>query len=468
MTIDQQDLQNRVKELADELAVPGVAVGVLNDGKEHYAFHGITSVENPLSVDENTLFQFGSTGKTFTATALLRLVDRGDVDLDEKVRTYLPELKLKDEDVAQNVTVLQLLNHSAGWSGDLMENTGDGDDALERYVAKMAEIEQVTPLGQSVSYNNASLSVAGLIIARITGKTYEQAIRELLFEPLGMKNMYFFPNEIMTRRFAAGHKQEPDGEVKVTRPWAMARGNSPAGGISSNSSDLLIWARFHLGDGTAEDGTRVLSEELLKKMQEPTIEMPGSALGDAVGISWLLKDIDGVRLVSHGGDTIGHHSDFVMVPERGFAISTLTNCGPNGNRFNDEIVTWALESYLGVKDTDPEPISLSSDELAPYTGRYETIAVWANIKPADGHLLLEVEIKPETLAQLSEAGEDDPGEQPPFPLALLPGEGDKYIVIDGPAKGMKGYFVRGGGDAIEAVHVGGRLATKISDTPGKG
>ncbi|HWL66723.1 MAG TPA: serine hydrolase domain-containing protein, partial [Actinomycetota bacterium] len=202
MTVGEQELQNRVKELSEELAVPGVAVGVLIDGQEHYAFHGVTGIESPLEVDANTLFQFGSTGKTFTATAIMRLVERGDVDLDAKVRKYVPDLKLKDESVAENVTILHLLNHTAGWSGDLMENTGDGDDAIAKYVAKMVDIEQVTPLGATASYNNAALSLAGLVIEKVTGQTYEQAMKELIFEPLGLSNMYFFPSEIMTRRFA--------------------------------------------------------------------------------------------------------------------------------------------------------------------------------------------------------------------------------------------------------------------------
>ena len=139
MASDQPTLQEWVSEAAERLAVPGVAVGVYHAGEEHYAFHGVTSLENPLPVDEHTLFQFGSTGKTFTATAIMRLVDQGRVDLDATVRTYLPELRLQDEDVAQRVTVLQLLNHTAGWSGDVFENTGDGDDALARYVEAMAE-----------------------------------------------------------------------------------------------------------------------------------------------------------------------------------------------------------------------------------------------------------------------------------------------------------------------------------------
>ncbi|MDQ1694987.1 MAG: hypothetical protein QOJ03_340, partial [Frankiaceae bacterium] len=196
------ELQEKVSELATELEVTGVAAGVLIDGVEHYAFHGVTSVENPLPVDENTYFQFGSTGKTYTATAMMRLVEQGKVDLAAPVRTYLPEFTLKDEDVAARVTVLHLFNHTAGWEGDMMDNTGDGDDAIEKYVARMVRLEQVSPLGETVSYNNASLSVAGRIIEKVTGTTYEEAIRDLLLKPLGMSNTLFFPNEIMTRRFA--------------------------------------------------------------------------------------------------------------------------------------------------------------------------------------------------------------------------------------------------------------------------
>src|SRR3954471_1486221 len=112
------DLQGKLSELGDELKVPGVSVGTIKDGAEEYAFHGVTSIENPLAVDENTLFQFGSTGKTYTATAIMRLVEQGLVQLDAKVKTYVPELTLKDKEAENNVTVLQLLNHTAGWSGD--------------------------------------------------------------------------------------------------------------------------------------------------------------------------------------------------------------------------------------------------------------------------------------------------------------------------------------------------------------
>jgi CubicO group peptidase (beta-lactamase class C family) len=85
--MEDTDLSKKLTELAEELDVPGVSVGVFAAGEERYAYHGVTSVDNPLPVDENTLFQFGSTGKTFTATAMMRLVEDGKVDIDAPVRT---------------------------------------------------------------------------------------------------------------------------------------------------------------------------------------------------------------------------------------------------------------------------------------------------------------------------------------------------------------------------------------------
>jgi CubicO group peptidase (beta-lactamase class C family) len=454
------ELQDKVTALAAELEVPGVSAGVIVDGTEEQAYAGVTSLENPLPVDATTLFQFGSTGKTYTATAIMRLVERGDVDLDAPVRSYVPELRLKDEAVAEKVTVLNLLNHTAGWEGDLMDDMGNGDDALTKYVERMATIEQVTPLGATVSYNNASLSLAGRLIEKVTGSTYEKAIGELLLAPLGLTSTWFFPNDIMTRRFAVGHNRQEDGTTTVARPWALPRSGNPAGGMSANATDQLAWARFHLGDGTAQDGTRVLSEELLRRMQQPTVEMPGSALGDAVGISWLLGEVEGLKTVSHGGTTNGQHSEFRMVPERGFALVSLTNCGPNGPELNEELWKWALQHYLGVTLVEPQGIRLADAELSPYTGRFETIAATLDITAEDGRLLAAVTIKPAMAAVLKEQGEEIP-DQPPIPLAILENNRDRYVVDEGPGTGMKGYFRRAADGSIDAVHMGGRLATRV-------
>ena len=452
------DLQKKLDELVAEHGVPGVAVGVLADGEEHYAVAGVTSVAHPLPVDEETLFQFGSTGKTYTATAIMRLVAQGKVELDAPVRRYIPELKLKDESVAERVTVLQLLNHTAGWSGDVMTDTGRGDDALEKYVTQLAEVEQVTPLGEAVSYNNAALSVAGRLIEKVTGTTYEQAMKDLVLEPLGMTSTEFFPEIIMTKKFVAGHQKQPDGSHEVVGYWSLPRGGSPAGGMSSDIRDQLRWAKFHLGDGRAEDGTEVLPAELVKQMQEPTVDMRGSALGDYVGISWLIREVDGTRLVGHGGTTNGHHSSFVMAPERGVAVAVLTNSGPDGPALYGELQKWALEHYAGVRDVTPEAVLLGDAELAQYIGTYETVAVVVEITSGEGVLQATARIKPEALAELKM--EEQP-EQPPIPLGILPG-GDQFVGQGEEAGGMRGYFRRDADGKVDAVHLGGRLAVRTA------
>lgn len=448
------DLQAELSRRATEHAVPGVAVAVLHDGEEHYAFHGVTSIENPLDVDENTLFQSGSTGKTYTGTAIMRLVEQGKVDLSERVKTYVPELKLKDPDAEQNVTVLQLLNHTAGWSGDLLDWTGDGDDALARYVELMADLEQVTALGKAFSYNNASLSLAGRVIEMVTGQTFEQAMKELVFEPIGLENSYFFPNEVMTRRFAVGHTEKPDGKLEVARPWALPRGGNPAGGISTTVGDLIRWARFHMGDGTGADGKQVLSRATLEKMKQPTFDIHGGALGEGIGISWFLRDVDGVGIVGHGGNTVGQNCTFEMVPEKDLAVAILTN---RGTKLDEELQRWILEAYVGVIVRDPEPVKLDDAKLAEYVGTYETIAVVCRVTASDGGLVLDTEVRPEVWAKISDG---EMPKQEPFELGMLPGDGDGYVVTSGEAKGMRGYFARDASGAIEAVHIGGRLAER--------
>jgi len=455
------DLQAAITELCDELGVTGVAAGVLHEGREVYAFSGVTNVESPVPVGERTLFQFGSTGKTFTATAIMRLVEQGRVDLDATVRTYVPELRTKQPDVGEQVTVLQLLNHTAGWDGDFFADPGNGDDALATYVARMAELDQVTPLGGSVSYNNASVALAGRVIEKVTGTTYEQAVRDLLLDPLGLDDTWIFPNDIMTRPFAVGHTRHDDGSVTVNRPWSLPRALTAAGGLSATAADQLAWARFHLEGGTARDGARVLSEELVQRMQQPTADMRGSALGDAVGISWLLRDVDGARLVGHGGTTNGQYSEFLMVPDRDFAIISMTNSGPQGSELNTRLATWALEHHLGIHDVTPEPLVLGDDALNVYAGQYETIAVHCDVTVEQGRLVVATRAKASAAAVLSE-DEDDVTRTP---VTLVPGEQDPFVVSEGPAKGMRGYFSRAGDGGIDGMHFGGRLAARVEAVP---
>ena len=158
---DFSELDAKIRAGMAKYGIPGVAVAVLAQGREYIQGYGVTNVDYPVPVDGDTLFRIGSTTKTFTGTTVMRLVEQGTLALDARVRTYLPDFTTKDTSVAARVTLRQLLNHSAGWLGEYYEDTGPGDDALAKYVKGMAQLPQLTLLGEVFAYNNAAVALAG-------------------------------------------------------------------------------------------------------------------------------------------------------------------------------------------------------------------------------------------------------------------------------------------------------------------
>jgi CubicO group peptidase (beta-lactamase class C family) len=447
-----------VAEAARELGVPGVAVGVDHGGKRETLTYGVTSIEHGHPVDEATLFQIGSNAKTFTATAIMVLVDQGRVELGRPIRHYLPELRLRDEAAADFLTVGHLLNHTAGWDGgDVWTDTGEGDDALERSAALLADLPQQFAPATAASYNNAAFVLAGRVVEKVTGETFERALGRLVLEPLGLRQTLTSLNEIMTGPFALGHRAAggPDdgsdgGSLSVCRPWSDPRGYLPAGArLASSLGDQLTWARFQLGDGRSADGARVLAEHHLRAMHTPTTEhelWPGVR----VGIAWLLREVEGVRLIEHHGDVSGQHSTITVVPEHDFAIVVLTNATPAGRELSEQIVRETLEARLGLVERTPEPLSLSPEELAPYAGSYRT----------EG-LDLQVVVDGDGLVVHGTLTDDGVAETLEFPSKLLPSE--RFLVVGGPFAGLQGEFVREAGAVVAVKHVG-RLVPRATES----
>ncbi|MFF2511153.1 serine hydrolase domain-containing protein [Streptomyces sp. NPDC058086] len=456
---EQETLSEFVEATATKFGVPGVAVGVWADGREVYGCHGVTSAENPLPVDQDTLFVLGSVTKSFTATALMRLVTDGRVELDAPVRRYVPELALRDERAAAEITVLQLLNHTAGLDWRMSVDTGEGDDALAAYVARMSESDLIASPGTRASYSQMGYNLAGRIMETVTGLTYERAIASLLFEPLGLSHTSFATNDVMTRRFAVGHNVSENGTPAVARKWKDSRGNNPGGGGASSAADMLRWASFHLGDGRAQDGAQVLPAEALLQMREQTVELRGSTLGDAFGICWFLRDVGGVRTIGHGGSANGQFAELLIVPERDFAAVALSNAGPEGGlAFNQAAVRWALEHYLGVVDRDPEPLPHDEERAREAVGSYANDLMTLTIATDGPGLTIECGIKPEIRAA---ADTELPPDLPPAGLGLLPGDADEYIVTGGGLKGQRGFFTRDESGAITGADLAGRLFSRV-------
>jgi CubicO group peptidase (beta-lactamase class C family) len=457
--MSQDTLSEFVEATATEFAIPGVAVGVWADGREAYACHGVTSIDNPLPVDPDTLFLLGSLTKTYTATTLMRLAADGRVELDAPVRRYVPELRLKNEHAAAQITVLQLLNHTAGLDFGFIDDFGEGDDALASYVARMAELELIAPPGERTSYSQAGYNLAGRLIEKVTGLTFERAVASLVSEPLGLQHSFFARDDVMTRRFVVGHNRDQDGTLSIARLWRRSRGDNPGGGLASSVADQLGWARFHLGDGRAQGGERLLPAKLLGRMQQPTAALRASTLGDAIGIGWFLRDLDGVGTVGHGGSANGQFAELLTVPERDFAVVALSNAGPDdGLAFNQAVVRRALQTYLGVIDRDPEPLPYDRARAREVVGSYENEVMTLTIGTDGAGLTLMGGIKPEIRAA---ADKELPPDLPPAAMGLLPGDTDEYIITEGGMKGLRGDFTRDHSGAVVGVDLAGRLFNRV-------
>ncbi len=261
-------------------------------GETFSAGFGVTNLENPLPVDQDTLFQVGSITKTFTATALMRLIERGQADLDSPIRLIIPELRMADLAVAENASLRHIFTHTGGWLGDYFDDAGSGNEALATVVARMDRLPQEAPLGEIYSYNNSGFYLAGRVLELLYGETYETAIKKLLLEPLGMDHSFFFARDAITYRVAAGHSAiypGQDGIPEVLRPWWLARAANPLGGLLSTVNDLLRYAHLHIHRGTAPNGERLLQADSLTLMQTPFVP---AANGELIGISWFLRDLE--------------------------------------------------------------------------------------------------------------------------------------------------------------------------------
>jgi CubicO group peptidase (beta-lactamase class C family) len=423
----------------DALSIPGASLGILFEGEEEGAVLGVTSIENPLEVTPDTFFQIGSITKTFTATALMRLEERGDAELDAPVRIYLPEFRLSDEDVSARVTVRQLLTHTGGWLGDYFDDFGRGDDALAKYVDALAEQPQLTPLGAVYAYNNAAFGIAGRVIEVLTRQPYEQALRELVLDPLGLEAAYFFADDVITHRFVVGHDRDDAGETILARPWPIGRASHPAGGLITTVPELLRYARFWI------DGGDLLSPESVEEMALPQVPIGGRV--DAVGLAWMLRTLDGVKVIRHEGGTKGQSTGLVIAPEQRFALAVFTNHS-YGGALVDRVVERAYEAYLGVREPELEPVEL---DPAPYLGRYTSRMADIELVGTDSGI---------ELRYLPKGGfptPDTPPMPPPPPASVRFASEDELFAVDDLWKGERMLFLRDADGRIEWLRAGGRV-----------
>jgi dipeptidyl aminopeptidase/acylaminoacyl peptidase/CubicO group peptidase (beta-lactamase class C family) len=455
--IDAARWERRLAVLADKHHVPGAALGILRlrPGRPDElveAAWGTLNANAGIEATTDSLFQIGSITKVWTTTIVMQLVDEGLLDLDAPVAEVLPELRLADADAEKTLTMRHLLTHTSGIDGDVFTDTGRGDDCVEKYVGLLADVRQNHPLGATLSYCNSGFVLAGRVIEKLTGKTWDAALRERLITPLGLRHTVTLPEEALLFRTATGHA-DVAGERSLVPVWGLPRAVGPAGLICSTPADVLAFARLHLTGGLAADGTRLLSAASAAAMAAHQAEIPDKhVLGDSWGLGWIRFGWDGRRLIGHDGGTIGQSALLRVLPDEGLAVALLTNGGNVGDLYRElyreifaELADVALPAPI-----EPPAVPVDTD-ITPHLGVYERAAARVEVLSGDdGPVLRSTATGP-----LAELVPDPVSEYPMTPVGP-----DLYVVRDPDVQTwtpVTFYQLRNG---ERYVHFGGRATPK--------
>jgi CubicO group peptidase (beta-lactamase class C family) len=334
-----------------EYRVPGVGLGILKNGQAAIRGFGVTNVDDPQPITADSVFTIASISKTVTATAVMKLIEQKRAELKAPIQKYLPEFRVQDEKTSREVSFWHLLTHTPGWEGQL-SSEDRGAEALAHFATTiLRDLPQLAPPGTVWSYNNAGFSLAGRLIEIITGRNIHQALRELVFAPLGMTRSFTRIADAITHRVTLGHREQT-GRTQVIRPYQSTSGTT-AGGVMASISDLIRYAQFHLGDGTAPDGRPYLPGALVQQMRSPQLRK--NSTDDEMGAGWHLRRIGGVLTAAHGGTLNGHCLLLQLVPERNLAFTILTN-HTDGWRLVQDVEAAVLKRYENIAIAANQPI----------------------------------------------------------------------------------------------------------------
>ena len=351
------EFEEYVNKALKDWGVPGVAIAIVKDDRVVLAKgFGVRELNKPEPVDEHTLFAIGSSSKAFTAASIAMLVDEGKLKWDDPATKHLPGFQVFDPYSTRELTITDLLSHRSGLArGDLLWYASSYDRA--EVLRRVRYLKPSWSLRSRYGYQNIMFLAAGQIIPTITGKTWDEFIRDRIFTPLGMKS-----STTSIKAFAASanvatpHSKINDKVQAVS--WRNIDNIAPAGSINSNVEDMARWVRLQLGGGMYQN-QRLLSAAAIKEMQTPqTIirleGMQASLYPEAhfltYGLGWFLSDYRGKKVVEHGGAIDGMRAQVAMIPEEKLGLVVLTNL--HGNVLPVALMYKIFDIYLNAPQRD--------------------------------------------------------------------------------------------------------------------
>ena len=367
--------------------VPGIALAIVKDDKIVYAKgYGISSLATKKKVDENTLFGIASNSKAFTAAAIGILADEGKLKLDDKVTDYIPEFKLYDPYVTAEFTIRDLLTHRSGLglgAGDLMDFPDSTDFTLKDAIHNLRYFKPVSSFRSKFDYDNQLYKVAGEVIARVSGMSWEDFIQTRIMNVLGMEKSSPSYQRIKDYSNVVDAHSPVDGKVVVIPRYLTTTGNS-AGGIYSSVAELSKWIMMQMNNGKYGDNKQLFSEDIHWQMWSPQTILPVAPKSyynthfAAYGLGWFLNDAKGYKQVSHTGGIDGMVTEITLLPELKLGIIVLTN-QMSGAAFT-AVTNQIKDSYLGLSGRDWVKV-LSDQVKASEEGADKTTkAVWNQVE----------------------------------------------------------------------------------------
>lgn len=365
--------------------VPGIAVGVVKDGKVVFSKgYGLRSIQSREKVDTNTLFGIASNSKAFTSMALAMLVDQGKLQWDDKVISYLPKFKMYNDYVTKEFTIRDLLIHRSGLglgAGDLMFWIDGADFTAEDVMVNLQYLKPVSGFRSKFDYDNLLYIVAGEVVHKISGQSWCDYVESQIMHPLKMnQSTTSFVRLKDSSNIIVPHIPIKDKLLVVSRYKNQL--SAAAGGILSCVNDMNKWMIMQLNRGTyGTENQRLVSEKEHKEMWTPqTIyqEFPNDHYNThfgAYGLGWFLNDVKGYLQISHTGGLEGNVTQQTLIPELGLGIIVLTN-QQQGGAFK-AITNTIKDSYLGLVTEDYVSIYSTKSKIYEQGADKALEAAWA-------------------------------------------------------------------------------------------
>lgn len=300
-----------------DLRLPGLSVAVVYDHQVIYAT-GLGCAAPGRAVTSQTPFLLGSLSKSFTALAVMQLVERGEVELDDSVRCYIPWFLASSPQVA-DITVRHLLTHTSGLSryGGRELLAGRGDKSVEQSVRALSGVELVHTPGVKFEYSNSNYLVLACLIEMVSGFSYPAYIQRFIFARLSMHDSAAAP---LVLSLAQGHRWWFGWPVPFNAPYLFDA--QAAAFLSSSASDMARWLLLHLSDGSL-DGVRVLSSAAMEILHAPSVFT--KRRGSRAAMGWRVESLGDEWILRHGGEVSNFRADMLLVPGRGLGVVVLQN-----------------------------------------------------------------------------------------------------------------------------------------------